>query len=245
MLLGRSGVKAGNCPCHRTAAGTTVRGVGIAMELVPSSLSVDPGRLGSMQVHLTNSGPEATDVAVQLPPDDRDWSWVHPESCPVEPGGEAVVAVYFKPKCGCRPTAGTHRVAIVAHTAGEEAASATSEGLVQVGPFSDAAAALEPMVARDQRGVSYHFKLENTGNVPLRAALSTTDPSGGLAVDVEPREVRAEPGETATATVTVQARKGLKRGEQRFRVCVLADVEGGSEFRVEGAFYQQGSKPAK
>jgi len=215
------------------------------MELVPSSLSVDPGRLGSMHVHLTNSGPEATDVAVELPPDDRHWSWVHPESCPVEPGGEAVVAVFFKPKCGTRPIAGTHRVSIVAHTAGDAAPSATSEGLVQVGPFSDAAAALDPMVGKDQRLHNYAFHLENTGNVPLRAALSTTDPSGALTVDVQPREIHAEPGETATATVTVQARKTLKRGEQRFRVCVLAAVEGGGEFRVEGAFYQQGLKPAK
>ncbi len=215
------------------------------MELVPSSLSVDPGRLGSMQVHLTNSGTEATDVAVELPPDDRDWSWVHPEHCPVEPGGEAVVAVFFKPKCGTRPSAGTHRVSIVAHTTGVEAPSAASEGLVQVGPFSDAVAALDPMVGKDPRAHTYSFHLENTGNVPLRAALSTTDPSGALAVDVQPTEIHADPGQTATATVTVQARKTLKRGEQRFRVCVLADVEGGSEFRVEGAFYQQGLKPAR
>jgi len=215
------------------------------MELVPSSLSVDPGRLGSMQVHLTNSGTEAADVAVELPANDRDWSWVHPESCPVEPGGEAVVAVFFKPKCGARPCAGTHRVSIVAHAAGALAPSAVREGLVQVGAFSDAAAALEPMVGKDQRSFSYSFHLENAGNVPLRAALSTTDPSGALEVDVRPTEIRADPGETATATVTVQARRTLKRGEQRFRVCVLADVDGGSELRVEGAFYQQGLKPGK
>lgn len=215
------------------------------MELVPSSLSVDPGRLGSMQVHLTNSGTEATDVAVELPPDDRDWSWVHPERCPVEPGGEAVVAVFFKPKCGTRPVAGTHRVSIVAHTAGDATPPVATEGTVQVGAFSDAVAGLDPMVGKDQRAHSFAFRLENTGNVPLRAALSTTDPSGALTVDVHPRDVRADPGETATATVTVQARKTLKRGEQRFRVCVLADVDGGSEFRVEGAFYQQGLKPAK
>ncbi len=222
-----------------------MRPVGIAMELVPSSLSVDPGRLGSMQVHLRNSGAEATEVAVELPPDERHWSWVHPETCPVEPGGEAVVAVFFKPKCGPRPSAGTHRVEIVAHSAGDAAPFAASEGTVQVGPFSDAAASLDPMVGKDQRSHSYTFSLENTGNVPLRASLSTDDPSGALAVDVQPTVVAAEPGETATAQVTVQARKALKRGEQRFRVCVMAKIEGGSEFRVEGAFYQQGLKPAK
>lgn len=219
--------------------------MGIAMELVPSSLSVDPGRLGSMQVHLRNSGAEATDVAVEVPAGHRHWSWVHPETCPVEPGGEAVVAVFFRPKCGPRPAAGVHRVEIVAHRAGDAAPFAASEGTVDVGPFSDAAAGLEPMVGKDERTHPYTFKLENTGNVPIRAALSTEDPSGALVLDVQPAQVTADPGETATATVTVQARKPLKRGEQRFRVCVMARVEGGSEFRVEGAFYQQGLKPAK
>lgn len=215
------------------------------MELIPSSLSVDPGRLGCMQVHLRNDGGEATDIAVAVPDGDRDWSWVHPESCPVEPGGEAVVAVFFKPKCGTRPSAGTHRVEIVALPAGTSSPVAATQGTVQVGAFSDAVASLDPMMGRDQRGASYTFELENTGNVPVRAALSTDDPSGALVVDVQPAHVTAEPGETATATVTVQARKALKRGEQRFRVCVLAKVDGGSEFRVEGAFYQQGLKPAK
>lgn len=215
------------------------------MELDPSTLSVDPGRLGSMQVHLRNDGGEATDVAVEVPADDRDWSWVHPETCPVEPGGEAVVAVFFKPKCGTRPIAGTHRVEIVASSPGGSPPFAASQGTVQVGAYSDAAASLHPMVARDQRASTYAFDLENTGNVPIRAALSTDDPSGALVVDVQPAHVTAEPGGTATATVTVQARKPLKRGEQRFRVCVLAKVDGGSEFRVEGAFYQQGMKPAK
>jgi len=215
------------------------------MELVPSSLSVDPGRLKKKQVHLRNDGGEATDVAVEVPADDRHWSWVHPETCPVEPGGEAVVAVFFKPKCGTRPTAGTHRMDIVAHGAGDSQPFAATQGTVQVGAYSDATASLDPMLGRDQRGSSYTFNLENTGNVPIRAALSTDDPSGALVVDVQPAHVTAEPGETATATVTVQARKTLKRGEQRYRVCVLAKVDGGSEFRVEGAFYQEGIKPAK
>lgn len=215
------------------------------MELVPSSLSVDPGRLGSMQVHLRNSGSETTDVAVEVPADDRHWSWVHPETCPVAPGGEAVVAVFFKPKCGPRPSAGTHQVEIVAHAADDSQPFASTAGTVQVGAFSDAAAALDPMVGKDRRAHSYTFNLENTGNVPIRAALSTDDPSGALVVDVQPAQVTAGPGETATATVTIQAKKALKRGEQRYRVCVLAKVDGGSEFRVEGAFYQQGLKPPK
>jgi hypothetical protein len=220
-----------------------VRAVGIAMEVTPSALAVDPGRLGSMKVHLTNSGPVACDVAVEVPPDDRDWSWVHPESCSVTPGEEVVATVFFKPACGPHPTAGRHTVEIVARAPGHPEAEAHGEGTVEVGPFVDAAGSLDPMVAYDLMGHNYTFNLENRGNVPISAALSTNDPSkGALEVDVQPRSVSAGPGETATATVSVQARKKLKKGEQTYRVCVLAQVEGGSELRVEGAFRQQGIK---
>ena len=223
-----------------------MRDVGIAMEVTPSALAVDPGRLGSMKVHLTNSGPDACDVAVEVPPDDRDWSWVHPESCSVTPGEEVVATVFFKPACGPHPAAGKHTVEIVARAQGHAEAEAHSEGTVDVGTFVDAAGSLDPMVIYDHMGGSYTFNLENRGNVPVTAALSTADPSGGaLQVDVQPTSVSAGPGETATATVTVQARKKLRKGEQTYRVCVLAQVPGCSELRVEGAFRQQGMKPSK
>ena len=101
------------------------------------------------------------------------------------------------------------------------------------------------MVAYDQRGHTYTLNVENRGNVPMTAALSTDDPSGALDVAVQPTQVSVGPGETVKANVAVQARKKLKRGEQRYRVCVLARVEGGSELRVEGAFRQQGLKGPK
>ena len=223
----------------------TVREVGIALELVPAALAVDPGRLGSMKVHLTNSGPEACDVAVEVPQQERDWSWVHPESCSVTPGEEVVVAVFFKPACGPHPTAGTHTVDIVARATGESVA-AEGTGTVDVGPFLDAVGSLDPMVAYDTMAASYTFTLDNQGNVPVIATLSTDDPSGGgLEVHVAPTRVSADPGQTATATVQVQARKKLKKGEHTFRVCVLAEVDGGSDLRIEGAFRQQGLKAAK
>lgn len=215
------------------------------MEVTPSALAVDPGRLASMQVHLTNDGPEACDVAVELPPGERDWSWVHPESCSVSPGEEAVATVFFKPARGPHPVAGRHTVPIVARAAGRATPEAEGEGTVEVGPFLDAVGHLDPMVAYDLMGHRYTFNLENQGNVTITATLSTDDPSGDLQVDVAPRTVSAGPGETASAMVSVQARKKLKKGEHTYRVCVLAQVEGGSELRVEGAFRQQGLKAKK
>lgn len=215
------------------------------MELVPSALAVDPGRIGSMQVHLTNTGPAPCEVAVEVPPGQRDWSWVHPESCGIDPGAEAVVAVFFKPACGPHPTAGAHTVDIVARTGGLVPESLTGHGTVDVGVWVEAVGALDPMVAHDLTGHTYALNLENRSNVPLHASLATEDPSGALNLDVRPAQLEALPGDTASATVVVEARKKLKRGEQRYRICVLAHVDGGADLRIEGAFYQQGVKPAK
>jgi len=215
------------------------------MELRPSALAVDPGRLGRIEVHLRNSGAQVEEVAVEVPPSERDWTWVHPESCPVAPGEEAEVVVFFKPACGAHPTAGRHTVEVTARAAGHGAVLAKEEGTVDVTPWVDAAGTLDPMVAYDQMTSAYTLNVENRGNVPISADLSTDDPSGALEVGVQPSRVSAGPGETATATVQVQARKKLKRGEQRYRVCVVARVEGGSELRVEGAFRQQGVKGPK
>ncbi|MDQ4069110.1 MAG: hypothetical protein M3203_06530 [Actinomycetota bacterium] len=216
----------------------------MAMELVPAALAVEPGRLGRMGVRLRNDGDEVRQVAVEVPPSEREWSWVHPESCPVAPGEEAEVVVFFKPSCGPHPPAGRHTVEIVARAPGDGVA-AKGEGTVEVKPWVDAAGTLDPMVAYDQRAADYTLNLENRGNVPITATLGTDDPSGALDVDVQPKQVSAQPGETVTATVTVQARKKLKKGEQRYRVCVVAQVEGGSELRIEGGFRQQGVKGPK
>ena len=226
-------------------SGATVAVVGMAMELVPSALAVDPGRLGRIDVHVRNSGPEPREVAVEAPADHREWTWVHPESCSVTPGEEAVVSVFFKPSCGPNPPAGRHTVEIVARARGEAGPVAKGEVTVEVGAWVDAAGTLDPMVAYDQMAHDYTLNIANRGNVPVTAALSTDDPSGALEVGVRPDRVSVGPGETATATVAVKARKKLKRGEQRYRVCVLAAVEGGSELRVEGAFRQQGVKGPK
>ena len=213
------------------------------MELVPSALAVDPGRLGSIHVHLTNTGPDPCDVAVQVAEDERDWSWVHPELCGVAPGAEEVVDVFFRPAKGAHPPAGPHQVEITARVGAQD--SATGQGTVDVGTWVDAAGVLDPVVAHDVAGHTYTLNFENRGNVAIRAALATDDPSGDLVMAVRPAEVSAEPGETVTATVDVQARKKLKRGEQRYRVCVLAKVDGISDLRIEGAFYQRGIKPPK
>lgn len=218
----------------------------IAIELVPQTIVVEPGHLGSLKVRLKNSGAEPCEIVVGVPAAERSWSWVHPESCHVAAGGEGVMCVYFKPACGPRPTAGRHRIPVDASCAGHPELSATADGIVDVMPFNDVVATLDPLVGHGERGCSYTVKLENRGNVAMHATLDGDDPSGGaLVLDVDPVQVDAAPGELATATLAVRPRKPLRRGERRYRVCAVARVEGDGELRAEGSYYQQGRRPAR
>lgn len=213
----------------------------MAMELVPPAITVEPGRLGCLEVRLANSGPDVCEITLQVPPAARAWSWVHPGSCAVAPGSEAVFGVYFKPACGPCPPSGTHRVEIVAGCPDHPALS--EEATVEVGPFSDMVAVLDPLVGRDERAFAYALHLENRGNVATEVALATEDHSAGaLVLDVGPPRLAVDPGESARATVNVQVRKALRKGERRHRVCVVARLDGGGELRAEGSFYQQGRK---
>jgi len=217
----------------------------IAMELVPPTLRVDPGHLGSVQVHLTNTGTAACEVAVEVPAEQRDWSWVHPELCAIAAGAEGVVAVYFKPACGPHPVAGSHGIDITARCRNQPELDSAGHETVEVGDFADVAAVLDPLVTYDQMACTYTLRMENRGNVAMRATLSPDDPSGALAITVDPAQLSAGPGQTVTATVGVRARKRLRKGEVRHCVRVVAQVDGGEELRVEGSFRQQGRKGAR
>lgn len=211
------------------------------MELVPESVAVEPGTVRCLEAHVRNTGSGPCQLVLDVAGEAAQWAWLHPQSCDVGPGEEAVISVVLKPPCAPQPSAGVLQFGIRATCRGEPELSAMGQGVLDIQPFADVVAALDPVIGRDRRTFVYTLKLENRGNVGMRATLSADEPSGHLVLGVEPMQVSAGPGETATANVHVEARKGMfRRGEQRFPICVRARVEGGAELRADGAFYQQG-----
>jgi hypothetical protein len=211
------------------------------VELARSALTVDPGTVHCVDAYVHNSGTEPCAVVMEISGPPKPWAWVIPESCQVEPGGKATVGLVFKPPCASDPPAGRHEFHVRA-SCGDCGEAASAAGTMEILPFSQVVAALDPVLARGQRSFNYTVKLANEGNVGMRATLTVDAPPRELALDVHPTEVSAGPGETATATVEVAARKRLRKGEQRYPICVRADLDGGKQVRADGAFYQLGKR---
>lgn len=214
------------------------------MDFVAPTVTVEAGSVRCLEAHVHNDGPEPCELVFEVSGGAAAWSWVHPESCGIGPGEEALVGVFFKPLAGPLPHAGSHPFGLQATCTGDADLTATGEATVEVRPYTEVVAVLDPVSGRDQRACDFTLRLENQGNVPMRATLAADDdPGRDLILHVQPTEVSAGPGETAKATVHVEARKALKKGERRFPICVRAQVEGGSGLRADGAFYQLGKKP--
>jgi hypothetical protein len=218
--------------------------VGLSVEFVAPTLTVEPGSVRGLEAHVRNEGPDACDLVFEVSGAAAGWSWVHPEACGLAPGDEATVGVFLKPLAGPVPFAGTHRFGLRAQCAAEPAQAASAEATVEVRPYTEVVAVLDPVHGRHQRACDYTLRLENQGNVGMRATLAADEDAGReLLLRVQPAEVSAGPGETVKATVHVEARKALKKGERRFPICVRANVEGAPQLRADGAFYQLGRKP--
>lgn len=215
--------------------------VGLGVEVVPVALAVEPGAVGAVQVRVRNAGAEPCEVTVEVAGDASHWTWAHPATCPVAAGADAQVAVFFKPPCGPVPAAGMQPFEVRAVTADGEVG--VGGGEVDVRPYVDIVASLDPPATRDKRGSTFTLRFENRGNVATSASLRGDDLLGLLDVSVEPRSVTAGPGETATATVRVEARKALKgNGERRLPFVVHAECDGCAPLRADGSLYQLGRK---
>ncbi|MFN2606989.1 MAG: hypothetical protein ABR511_03690 [Acidimicrobiales bacterium] len=218
----------------------------LGVEVVPPALAVEPGTVGCMEVRVHNPGADVCDAAVVVAGEVARWSWVHPATCSLAAGADATVAVFFKPPCGPAPRAGCFGFEVRVTPAGATTAAAPTgcgRGTVEVRPYLDVVASIDPPAWWDRRAAAFTLRLENRGNVATSAALAGSDLLGELAVAVEPSRLAVDPGETSTAAVRVEARKALGgKGERRLPFVVTAECEGCSALRADGSFYQLGRR---
>jgi hypothetical protein len=117
--------------------------------------------------------------------------------------------------------------------------SVVEEGLVQIEGFSAVEAKVVPRTSEAKRKAVHRVEVLNTGNSPVTAEVSASDPDELLAFDIEPSTLTVGPGETGIARMKVAAKKGHRgRGSRRMPFNVVVEP-GGPEVRVDGAFEQK------
>jgi hypothetical protein len=215
--------------------------MGVEAVVVPRPLAVEALTITGCEVQVTNTGGAEDEFAVVIDREAAAWGWVTPPTVVVPPGGQGAVKVLFRLPKAPRPAAGPFPFTVTATSVKDKAVSTTAEGIVDVQPFKDLLATLNPITAQGS-GPSHHtLALSNRGNAPIRARLSATDASGNLDFDVEPVTLEAAPGTTAEAQLRVTPKNRLRRGTAARPFQVVADAEGYDPLRVEGTLTQEGT----
>jgi hypothetical protein len=155
------------------------------------------------------------------------------------PGAEQTIAIRFSPPRSSTVAAGTVPYGVRVTSQEDPDFSVVEEGTVQITGFSSVEAKLVPRTSESKGKANHRLEITNTGNAPVTAAVSATDPDDLLAFVIEPSDLEVAPGTTAVARVKVAARKANKgKGSRRMPFSVIVNT-GGMPVSTDGAMEQQ------
>jgi hypothetical protein len=215
--------------------------MGVSAVIVPRPMAVSALEVTGGEVRVTNTGPDEDEYSFTIDRQAAQWGWVTPPTVTVPAGAEGSVKVLFRLPKAPKPPAGPLPFTVTVASVKDKSVSTVAEGVVEVAPFSDLLATLNPTSAQGS-GPSHHtIALSNRGNAPARFRLTARDPDGHLDLDVEPVTLETGPGTVASANLRVTPRKALRRGSEARTFQVLAEADGHDPFRMDGMYTQEGT----
>jgi uncharacterized membrane protein len=210
-----------------------------AVSIVTPVVTVQPGGEGVVEVRIRNTGTIVDLFAFNLVGEAAAWARCSPPSVSLFPDAEQTITVHFNPPRTSKVTAGTIHYGVRVTSQEDTGFSVVEEGSVNIGGFAAVEAKIVPRTSEGKRRAAHRLEITNTGNSPVTADLSATDPDAVLAFDLEPRSITVEPGATAVARVKVSARKSHSgNGSKRMPFSVTVEP-GGPPVEVQANFEQK------
>lgn len=198
-----------------------------------------PGSEGTAQVLIRNSGTVVDHFAVNLVGDASAWARPDPAVLSLFPGAEQTISIRFTPPRSSAVIAGTIPYGVRVTSQEEPDFSVVEEGAVQISGFSAVEVKIVPRTSEGKRNANHRLEVTNTGNAPVTAAITASDPDDLLAFEVDPDALEVEPGSTVIARVKVAARKSHRgKGARRMPFNVLVE-SGGRPVNVDASFEQK------
>ncbi|MDQ4096413.1 MAG: S9 family peptidase [Actinomycetota bacterium] len=218
--------------------------VGTTAALDGTVVSVEPGSTATCELRLRNPSDRGIELAIDVRGGVSEWAWAAPPHLTVPAGGEEVARIVFRPPRSPELGPGPVGFEVGVVPTGEPDGEVTVvRGVIEVAPFAEVTAQLDPRVAKGLRSTSHRLTLENTGNVSSGVAIEAVPHDNDrhrLAVDVEPASVPLRPGERATVTVTARAPRPTVGGRVRRRSFGVAVSPNASRpLSLEGTMEQQ------
>jgi hypothetical protein len=195
-----------------------------------AAVAAVPGDVTRCELTVENTGSTPEEVRLELEGEAATWGWITPTTLSLGAGERGAVSVNLKLPRASHPPAGALTVSAVAVHAGGRATASTT---VDVAPFADLFATLDPGVSQGRQVGQHVLRVDNRGNARVAAVVEVE--AEGLAVEVEPDRLDVPAGGWAEAQVA--ARGGRRRsagGARTFAVVVRPDGPGRAA-RAQGA----------
>jgi len=175
--------------------------------LAQAALSATPGETAGSTVTVHNGGSQVEQFAVAVLGPAAGWASVEPATLTVYPGERAQCAVRFTPPRLPGTAPGRAWFTVRATSLLHPGLSASANGTLEVGPFRELAATLNPQGSTGRWRTVHTVDLANTGNVVEPVRLQAGDPSGRLRIGVPAGEIPLPPG---THRIDVPVRPHLR-----------------------------------
>jgi len=210
-----------------------------AVSLASPVVSVEPGGQATVEVRIRNTGTVVDQFACNIVGDASAWARCEPPRLSLFPDAEQTITVRFDPPRTSAVTAGSVPFGVRVTSHEDPDFSVVEEGTVQIGGFAAVQARVVPRTSEGKRRAVHRVEVTNTGNAPVTAQISASDPDELLAFALEPETLEVPPGETSVARVKVAARKSQSgRGSRRLPFTVVVE-SGGAPVQADAAFEQK------
>ncbi|WP_369267367.1 RICIN domain-containing protein [Streptomyces harbinensis] len=197
-----------------------------------------------MRLRLRNTGDVVDEYRFEPVGEVAPWTTVEPETLRLYPGTTGTVELTFAPPRSPDAAAGPTPYAVRVTPTEHPEAVVVPEGNVTVLPFTELRAELVPPVVKGRLRGRPRLAVDNLGNTPLTASLTGSDSGDRLSYDLQPGNVRIEPGRAAFVKVTLRPKEIRWLGGQQEQPYALAIQRSGTEpLPVEGTFLQSGFLP--
>jgi UPF0716 family protein affecting phage T7 exclusion len=197
-------------------------------QLECSTAEVRPGEPVRCLLRIYNPADAIDEYAVVGLDRAAGWISTEPPSLTLLPEEDGELELIIEIPPGSEVPAGTHHIAVEIRSSLDDVAPQTEDLRIDVAEVTDARLDLRaPPETSATDDVTATIAVANTGNHSLRLQFDAVDHDHGLAVRVEPWELRLEPFSVRTLPLVVPFGNCREQGRHVHRLEVTATAEGG------------------
>lgn len=185
----------------------------VDVSLGTAPVTVQPGGVAAAPFVVRNTSATIQRVSFAVTGAAATWSSVEPASVSLLPGAEREVEMRFRPPRAPAPPAGTLTVAVRATPKDAPQDEVVEHCQLIVTPVQGMAAEIDPITSAGFRSGRHTVRVTNQGNGVMEVDVTAADPTGSVAVQVEPPHLSVGAGAVGRAKVKVRLVAGNRKDD--------------------------------